>query len=140
MPRKREATNVLLLKGKTHLSKKQIAERQEAEAAMQMPADKVRCPKWLDPIARKVWRQVVPELKALDLLTNVDVYTLAAYCNAVSQLAQAPAGKDAPRWSQVIRSIAGEFGLSTSARLKLRPPKDKPHPQTPFEKAFGERV
>ena len=162
MPRKRESTNVILLKGnKAHLTRAQIAARQEAEAALYIGSNKVACPAWLDAVARREWRRIVPDLKRLDLLSNVDVTSLAVYCDAVSHYIRASmasrpretksdtdpeqaemvvcadAGKDAQKWAGIIRSFLAEFGLSPSARLKLRPPEKKEAPQTPFQKKFG---
>lgn len=179
MGRKSQPLNVIRMKGKTHLTRQQIEERQEAEARVQPPADKVRCPQWLDKEGRKEWRRICPELKALDLLTNVDVSTLAVYCDQVSQYIAAAkyihahgliltvgggSGESAEkvispgpavpkddsedilnlavlvtqRCARVINAYLTEFGLSPSARVKLRPPAMKGEgPVTKFDKRFG---
>lgn len=137
MPRKPESTRVLLLKGKKHLTKAEIEARLEAESLLRIDSDKVKCPSWLDDEAKKEWRRLVPELKSLELLTNVDVTSLAIYCDAVSKYISAP--DDARlKWAQVIRQYLAEFGLSPSARLKLRPPEKKEKPKSEFDKKFGD--
>ena len=136
MPRNPESTKILLMKGKKHLTKAEIAARQEAEAALLIGSDKVACPAWLDAVARREWRRIVPELKRLELISNVDVTSLAIYCDAVSKYVLEV--EDRLKWAPVIRSYITEFGLSPSSRLKLRPPQQKEKPKTAFEKEFGE--
>ena len=49
------------------------------------PAPKVEipaCPRWLKGDARSEWRRIVPELKALGLLSKIDRAALTAYCQA----------------------------------------------------------
>jgi P27 family predicted phage terminase small subunit len=181
MGRKPQPVNVIRMKGKTHLTKQEIDDRLEAEARVRPPADKVRCPRWLDKEGRKEWRRICPELKALDLLTNVDVSALAVYCDVVSRYIEAtkavqasgfilrdPAGDGsgdgsaeevvnpgtravsesadaenpavivAVRYARLIKLYLVEFGLSPSARAKLKPPEAKGEgPVTKFEKRFG---
>lgn len=179
MGRKARPVNVILLDGRTHLTKAQIEERRQAESRVKSPSDKVRCPQWLDKEGRKEWRRIYPELKALDLLTNVDVSTLAIYCDAVSRYIEAtkdiqargfierppvavsaseaeevvnPGAQDAPkseevvnpsvlvavRYGRLVKAYLVEFGLSPSARAKLRPPAAKGEgPVSEFEKRFG---
>lgn len=39
-----------------------------------------RCPAWLDKDAKAVWRQLVPQLDAIGVLTKIDGNALARYC------------------------------------------------------------
>jgi P27 family predicted phage terminase small subunit len=164
--RRSKATAIIEMEGRTHLSKAEIAERLEAEKALAGNSDKVRCPAWLDKVGKREFRAIVAELKPLGLLTNVDVSMLAAYCEAVSAFRRATdemramekaaaLPKDDERhepldyerydrldlrrrqWWDKIQRGAVEFGLSTSSRLKLRPPKPKQKPKTKFEEKFG---
>lgn len=41
-----------------------------------------KCPTWLDPEAKRLWKELAPELERLGLLTCVDGGSLAAYCQA----------------------------------------------------------
>lgn len=45
----------------------------------------VRCPSWLDPVAKGEWRRLEEELRRLGLLTLVDVMAFAAYCKWYSR-------------------------------------------------------
>src|SRR5919108_3560121 len=47
------------------------------------------CPSWLEGEARKEWRRITPELRALGLLTAVDRAALAAYCQSYARWRQA---------------------------------------------------
>lgn len=47
------------------------------------------CPKWLDADARKEWRRLAKQLEDLGVLTELDLGTFAAYCNAYSKWKQA---------------------------------------------------
>jgi P27 family predicted phage terminase small subunit len=207
MGRKAQPIDLLVLKGKKHLTKQEIEERRAAEARVKPKADKVRCPKWLDSNGRKEWRRICAELKELDLLTNVDVSSLAVYCDLVSKyiaatkdvqerglilrsslskdesgkkegnVSSSPAGvsklvrgllseceddevednvgmgkltitfeqpnpsaAQAQKYAQLIKAYLVEFGLSPSARAKLRPPKEPEGQASPFDKRFGNVV
>lgn len=39
-----------------------------------------RCPAWLDRDAKTVWRQLIPQLDAIGVLTKIDGNALARYC------------------------------------------------------------
>lgn len=208
MGRKARPVDVILLDGKKHLTKAEIEERRAAEARVKPPSDKVYCPRWLDAEGRKEWHRVYSELKALDLLTNVDVSSLACYCDLVSQYIAAsldihergmilrssltgkgpdgepekgsasiqmskalkdlmfpnegkgddedldrkgvsqkkltltleepnPSVAQAAKCAQLIKSYLVEFGLSPSARVKLRPPKKEESEETPAQRMWG---
>ena len=53
------------------------------------PEKAPRCPNWLDPVAKKEWRRSVKLLAEIGLLAELDMPTLAGYCNAFSQWARA---------------------------------------------------
>lgn len=171
MVQKAEPVNVILMKGKSHhLTKAAIAERLAAEAAVWPKDDKIHCPSWLDKEGRKEWRRIVSELQALDLMTNVDVASLAIYCDLVSQYIAAskdigqrglimrverpainadgevtteiqeipnPSVAQLQKYAQLIKTYLGEFGLSPSARVKLRPPEKKPEEETAAQRMWG---
>jgi P27 family predicted phage terminase small subunit len=104
------------------------------------PVAEVRCPAWLDPIAKAEWRRIAPLLDQMHLLTALDVAMLASYCHAYSELQQAteilksrgrtfttpngykqqrPEVGIAHRAMLLIRLFAGEFGFSPSSRMRL---------------------
>ena len=48
-----------------------------------------RCPPWLSNKAKAVWRRMVPELRAMGVLTAVDGEALAAFCQTYMRWRQA---------------------------------------------------
>ena len=105
------------------------------------PVGLAKCPSWLDFEAKKEWARIAPELERLGLLTMVDQAALAAYCQAWAEFKGATAdlqaegrvyytedGEPKPHpavsrqkaaWS-AIRGFAAEFGLSPSARTRVK--------------------
>ena len=47
------------------------------------------CPDWLDDVAKERWRDLIPDLKAMKIISRVDRDMLAAYCNAYSMVKEA---------------------------------------------------
>lgn len=100
------------------------------------------CPTWLDTEAKKKWKELVPELERLGLLTVVDGAALACYCQAWAEFRQATmALKKDGRYIQcgtqqqphpavaqqrtawkAIREFSSLFGLDPSARSRLVAP------------------
>ena len=61
--------------GKRPLNKREPQPRKEAP----------RCPNWLTPDAKRVWKDLVPRLKRMGVLTEVDGGALAAYCQTFAR-------------------------------------------------------
>lgn len=97
-------------------------------------------PPHLDRRARRIWRDIVPELSRLGLLTVVDGEALAAYCTAASMaynarkvlkekgytfktpsgyLQQRPEVAILNKAMHLVKAFAQEFGLTPSARSRL---------------------
>jgi P27 family predicted phage terminase small subunit len=131
---------------KPHRSNKEIEKRKKAEKKLKPKSDDIDRPDWLkhDTIAQREWRKIVPELKRLDLLSNIDTTALALYCEAVSEYVDAvkqlreegttikytntkgetntikhPALQVKKDNYQVIKDMLKEFGLTPSARASL---------------------
>jgi P27 family predicted phage terminase small subunit len=123
-----------------------------ADGTKKMP----RCPSHLDAEARRVWRELAPQLYSAGLLTQIDGEALAAYCSSWSIWVQAkrkiaeeglmvtgPRGGVRPSpWIAIARgaqrdlqSLAAEFGLSPLSRQRIHvvPP---PAPD-PFEELIN---
>lgn len=110
-----------------------------------------RCPAWMAPAGKRLWKSLVPELERLNLLTKIDDATLEGACaNYARALAaealvkkqgmvivtdkgftiQHPAVSIAKNsWTAWLR-FATEFGLTPSARSRIQiqpsaPEKDK---------------
>ena len=99
-----------------------------------------KMPKWLDEYAKEEWKRIVPELKSLGLLTQIDLAALAGYCDAFGRMremieainehgiiytaesghtqqnAYASILKNAK--SEVLR-YAAEFGMTPSSRTRI---------------------
>lgn len=147
--RKAKPISVHLAEGnKANLTKEEIRKRQEAEEALRPATDKIERPAWLDPLARKTWDALVQELMVLDLITNVDVYSLAIACDAYSNYVKAakdirkegqkinytnaagatnkvanPSIATGQKYFQTFKSLCAEFGLTPAARARLALPR-----------------
>ncbi len=103
-------------------------------------------PKWLDKEAKAEWARVVPQLVELAVLTGLDGGALERYCVAHSnwiraqldvqkkgQVIKTPFGpqknpslKIALEERAAARQLAGELGLSPSARSRVKVPEKPP--------------
>lgn len=157
---KKKPIDVLVAEGKKHLTKEEIEQRRAEEEAVRPNDDKVNCPSWVkDKVARKEYNRVAKELQELKLLTNLDVNTLANYCIAFSNYVNATQQMEGQplvieqtnkagftnivanpliniqlKYSDEMKKLASEMGLSISSRLKLVvPKKDEDKPRSKFE-------
>lgn len=128
---------------------------------MEPKTDKIRCPFWLDKVARSEWNALLKELKELDLMTNIDTDALAIYCDAYSQYVEctqvireeglmveytnkAVETNEVPhpllskkiQIHNQMKSLATEFGLTPSSRAKLAM-LEKEKEVDPFGDVFG---
>jgi P27 family predicted phage terminase small subunit len=109
------------------------------------PAATPSCPRWLSPEAKRVWRETVPVLKGMRILTRVDRDALAAYCQTFARWKAAEQFLDqhgevypirdesgklrcmqafpqvfiARSHLQTLRSYQQEFGMTPSARTRV---------------------
>lgn len=127
-----------------HRTKKELQERKQAQSKMKGNTDKIFCPQWLDDTAKEEFERVSEELKAIDLICNIDTTILAIYCDAYSnyvQLTQAIQTNGAiqyyvntkgeenkvvsaevmaqNKYIDTIMKCSSKLGLSISDRLKL---------------------
>ncbi len=122
-----------------------------------------RCPQWVDDYAKACWKQVVPELERLGVLTRIDGQALTNYCVAWSRwkqaeeflqkhgsvipikddngklryLQQVPQVAIARTLMQVLNRYQQDFGLTPSARTRIQVPADA-RPKDDFDR-FLER-
>lgn len=75
MAGQRQPIELVKAKGKKHLTKAEIAERERTE--IKAPADRVTPPSYLTPAQKKEFRKTVKELREIDLIANLDVEALA---------------------------------------------------------------
>lgn len=75
MPGQRQPVDLIVAKGKKHLTKAEIEERQRTE--VRAAADKVTAPKYLTASQKRTFKKIVKELRAINLVANLDVDALA---------------------------------------------------------------
>lgn len=83
MAGQRQPTDLVVIKGKKHLTKAEIEARKNAEVTA--PNDKVRPPAYLTPEQKKKFRKLAKELLAIKLIANVDCDALARLLIAQEQ-------------------------------------------------------
>nr|DAP86328.1 MAG TPA: terminase small subunit [Caudoviricetes sp.] len=75
MAGQRQPIALVQAKGKKHLTKAEIEERQRTE--VKAAADKVTAPQYLTLTQKKAFKKIAKELRAIDLVSNLDVDALA---------------------------------------------------------------
>lgn len=150
MSGQRQPTELLLLKGNKHFTKKEIQDRLSREIAP--ITDDIIAPGYLTAKQKKEFYKISDQLKKLKIMGETDVDALARYIvsqdfyiNAVKQLRKSDV-KNNPiafeAWSKIqeryfkqCRSSANDLGLSISSRCKLVVPETKN--ETPKSNKFG---
>lgn len=159
MARRAIPINILQQKGKSHITKAEIAKRAAVESQYEFKADKIKPPKFLDEVAKNEFKRLAKDLLKANLITNVDVNALAAYCQAFSRWKDAE--EKLQKHGNLIKSKSGEpvinpyvyivdksfaqmkamaleFGFSPGARAKIAVPSKKSKQRSPFEEDFGD--
>src|SRR5438552_1152817 len=72
-------TEILKLRGSTLVTERRV--KSEAKG----PPGKPTCPSWLDANAKGAWRQLVPMLEEMGVLTRIDGNALTRYCRMWSR-------------------------------------------------------
>ena len=121
----------------------------------------LECPEYLqaDEIAYSEWNRLIPELYKLGLLTTVDQTVLELYCSQYSIYRKAlktisdkglitnnirqgdkanPSVAIAREAAKTIKAIAIEFGLTPSARSRIKLPTENPE-ESPMRKLWKQR-
>ena len=75
--RPRQPTDLLLVKGKKHLTKAEIEDRKSKE--IKAPSDKVKAPSYLPADLKKEFNKIAKELKEIGIITNLDIDALARF-------------------------------------------------------------
>jgi len=141
---------------KKHLTNSERAARLNAEGELKrIKRPQLRCPKWLDQDARKIFEETKKRLKGLQLLDNADVEMLGIYCDAVAKYRAASqmlarldekelplAGEDEIKscqsWARLIASYAEKMGLTPTARARLAKRKAEHGPMDPLEQLLDD--
>ena len=149
---------------KKHLTKAEIASRQSREQNLhqRLKRDKIRAPDWLDTEAIKLFRYIVKEYDAAEMLTNLDVNALATYCDLHSRRLQLledvrthgtslvnqnargdtittvnPALTSLNTTIKLLQSYEGRFGFTIFDRTKIALKDEKPEEADAFKRTFG---
>lgn len=69
-----------------HLSKAEMEERKENENYLKGKSDKIRPPTYLSASQKKIFRYIVKELEASEILGNLDIYILSTCSIAIDRL------------------------------------------------------
>jgi len=162
--RLKQPVNLLLLKGRSHLTKTEIAERKANEITVK--ADKVDPPKYLSKKLQKEFTEIADELLRIGLISNLDVDALARFLLAREQYirvtnalkgtsvlvtAETKAGKkikvpneyygelliSQDKLFKQCRQAAADLGLTITSRCRLVVPKKEEPKKTPFDERFG---
>ena len=150
MPGARQPTDLIVAKGRKHLSQAEEAERRSSELKVP-PAKTAKPPKWLPDDLKKDYRAIGKKLIEAGLLTDLDADTLGRYLVShaqwlkAAQYAQeyleAGATKSADDWGRIqeryfkaARSCAADLGLTVTSRCKLviPPPAADDEEKNPF--------
>lgn len=83
MAGQRQPIDLIVEKGRKHLTKAEIEERQRTE--IKAPADKVTAPAYLTPEQKKTFKKIVKELQKIGIVANLDVDALARLVVAQSK-------------------------------------------------------
>lgn len=83
MAGQRQPTDLVVMKGRKHLTKAEIEARKNAEVIA--PGDKIKPPAYLTPELKKKFRKLAKELSAMNLIANVDCDALARLLTAQDQ-------------------------------------------------------
>ncbi len=152
--RPRQPTDLLLVKGKKHLTKAEIEDRKSKE--VKAPSDKVKAPSYLPADLKKEFNKIAKELKEIGIITNLDIDALARfiiakkmYLELTKQILEKPelmiVDKDIVTTQDKLfkqcRVSASDLGLTISSRCKLVVPKKEDKKElTEEEKLFGGKV
>ncbi len=153
MARPRQPVDLLLVKGKKHLTKGEIADRKASE--VKAPANKVRAPSYLPKELKKEFNKLAKELLEIEIMSNVDVDALARfiiarkmYLELTNKILESPelmvAHKDIVTTQDKLfkqcRAAASDLGLTISSRCKLVvPQRPEEKPKNKFARFAGGR-
>lgn len=145
-------TRLKILRGETRPSRINRDEPEPADNAPEQPAD-------MDPAAAVVWGRVMREFGHAAVIKASDSDVLRIYCEAVARYEEAsrlltrsgplvkglrgefvknPLHQVVRDNAVLVRSLAGDLGLTPSARTGLRAP-DRAAPQSALERIRAQR-
>lgn len=81
MGRNKEPIKLLEIKGKTHLTKNQISEREETEVPVL--ADDVKAPDFLNAAEKRKFNEIADKLMQLEIMSDLDCDVLGRYIKSL---------------------------------------------------------
>lgn len=155
MAGQRQPFKLIQAKGRKHLTKREIAEREASEVRAE-PVKKIQAPKYLPERLKKEFSQLAKELAKLELLSKLDTDVLARYVmshgawiqsheKASAALFEGADEKTTGQWVRIektyfeqCQACANALGLTVSSRCKLVIPKkpDDPAAADPLASMF----
>ena len=148
--RKKEPVDLIVLKGKKHLTKAEIEARKEEE--IKVVPDELVIPYGLTEEQERLFVQTYNDLAEYDMATHLEMDILTRFVKAKSEYDRLSALIEQMevddfylkiltlrlRVSEELRKCECDLGLNIFARMKMvAPKKDKPEP-TQAERLFGE--
>ena len=149
--RPRQPIDLIVAKGKKHLTKKEIEARKEQE--VQAPTDNIHAPDYLTEKQKKSFEEIAKTLDDMNIMSNLDCHALARYISAVdiyeelTKKVRSPKLLNDPdelekyaklqdRYFKQCHTSANALGLSISSRCKLVLPPSAVK-ETPKENKFA---
>ena len=70
-----------------HISKEERQRRLQIETTLKGSADKIsKPPRYLTSTQKKIYKNIIQELEASNILSNLDVYILVSLCRAIDRV------------------------------------------------------
>jgi len=148
MARPREPIELIIAKGKKHLTKKEIEERRAQE--VKAPNNNIEPPSYLPDDLKEEFNRIANELNEIGIMSNLDCEALARFIVAENQyqkvsqkiLKMKTVGpnyielvKIQEKLFRMSRQAASDLGLTISSRCKLvMPKKEEKEPENKFAK------
>ncbi|NCD03968.1 MAG: phage terminase small subunit P27 family [Clostridia bacterium] len=113
-----------------------------------------KCPTWLEPEAKKEWKRMSKTLEELGVLTEIDASAFSGYCQAYARwkeaeeflskhgtifktpsgyIQQVPQVSIAQTYLKIMKDFCTEFGLTPSARSRIKAGTAKGETDDPME-------
>ena len=145
MAGQREPTDLVVYKGRKHLTKAEIEERKSQE--IQAPNDKIKAPNYLSKSEKKEFNKISKELIKIGIMSNLDIDSLSFFIKTRTEYLRITKevdviDEDYERLFKMqlkalasCRRAAADLGLSIASRCRLVVPKGKDEkPKNKFAK------
>ena len=143
MARPRQPIDLIEIKGKKHLTKKEIEERKSTEVSGN--TDQITAPDYLDAKQKEQFQKIASELLSIGIMSNLDCDGLARYIIAETNYNKVTAflknydiSGDVKEYAKLVnvqdkffkqcRASASDMGLTITSRCRLVVPKAKDEP------------